>query len=110
MENAPFIKAGEKNDPSVQVGHGDGVACCTPQFREAMKLLGFEESEGSFVYNAHGRAIWVNPSSPTMSADVTEQIVTQAEQIGKRTKINEMRKVLDLPFGEVNVIKPSHEQ
>jgi hypothetical protein len=49
------------NDPSVQVGNGNHINYCTPQFREAMRLLGFVESEGSFVYNAGGRAIWINP-------------------------------------------------
>lgn len=106
---APYIKPGEKNDPSVEVGQMGGADCCTKQFREVMRLLGFTESEGSFVYNASGRAIWVNPSSPELSANVTEQIVAAAEQIGKRAKINEIRKVLDLPFGEVSVIKPGHE-
>jgi hypothetical protein len=108
--DTPHIKAGEKNDPSVQIGGGgDAVDCCTPEFREAMKLLGFQESEGSFVYNAGGRAIWVNPTSTCMTEDVTEQIIAQAEAIGRRAKINEIRKALDIPFGEVHVIKPAHE-
>jgi hypothetical protein len=107
--DTPSIKAGEKNDPSVEIGGGNGVAACTPQFREAMELLGFKESEGSFVFNSGGRAIWVNPSSPFLNEDVTKQIITQAEAIGARTKINEIRKALDLPFGVVEVLKPAHE-
>lgn len=107
--NTPHIKAGDKNDPSVEVGGGNGVACCTPQFREAMRLLGFAESEGSFVYNSGGRAIWVNPSTPELSEDVTKQIIAQGEAIGSRTKINELRKALDLPFGVLDVLKPAHE-
>jgi hypothetical protein len=108
--NPPYLKAGEKNDPSVEVAQGGYAAVIVPQFREAMRLLGFEESEGSFVYNSGGRAIWVNPQSTGLNSNVTEQIITQAEAIGRRAKINEMRKVLDLPFGEVSVVKPSHEQ
>jgi hypothetical protein len=108
--DTPNIKAGDKNDPSVEVGSGDGVAACTPLFREAMRLLGFVESEGSFIYNSGGRAIWINPSSPELTEDVTQQIILQAEAIGSRTKINEFRKALDLPFGVVDVLKPAHEQ
>jgi predicted RNA-binding protein YlxR (DUF448 family) len=106
--DTPSINPGEKNDPSVEIGKG-GSAVVTPQFREAMELLGFQESEGSFVFNSGGRAIWVNPSSPSLTADVTKQIVAHAEQIGARTKINEIRKALDLPFGVVDVLKPAHE-
>jgi hypothetical protein len=104
--DTPQIKAGENNDPSVEVGTGN-VEVVTPQFREAMSLLGFVESEGSFVYNSGGRAIWINPSSPELSEDVTKQIITQAEAIGSRTKINELRKALDLPFGVVDVLQPA---
>jgi hypothetical protein len=107
--NTPQIAPGKDNDPSVQVGNGNHINYCTPQFREAMRLLGFAESEGAFVYNAGGRAIWVNPQSQELSSAVTDQIIEQAEAIGRRAKINELRKVLDLPFGEVDVIKPSHE-
>jgi hypothetical protein len=103
--NAPQVKAGKSNDPSVEVKDGGNVACCTPEFRDVMRLLGFKEAEGSFVYNADGRAIWVNPSSPFLNEDVTKQIVAAAEAIGRRAKINEFRKALDLPFGEVAVVK-----
>lgn len=106
--HVPSINPGKNNDPSVEIGHGNS-AVVTPQFREAMELLGFKESEGSFVFNAGGRAIWVNPSSPCLNEDVTKQIVKQAEEIGARTKINEIRKALDLPFGVVDVLKPAHE-
>jgi hypothetical protein len=109
MEMTPQIKAGEKNDPSVEIGQGN-AAVVTPQFREAMELLGFKESEGSFVYNSGGRAIWINPTSPELSEDVTRQIIAQAEVIGSRAKINELRKALDLPFGVVDVLTPAHEQ
>lgn len=106
--NPPYIKAGEKNDPSVEVGFGN-AACVTPEFRDIMLKLGFKESEGSFVYDSDGRAIWINPQSPGLNSNVTDQIIKQAEAIGRRAKINEMRKVLDLPFGEVETIKPAHE-
>lgn len=106
--NPPYIKAGEKNDPSVEVGIG-ASACVEPVFREAMRLLGFTESEGSFVYNSGGRAIWINPQSTSLNSKVTDQIIEQAEAIGRRAKINEIRKALDLPFGEVEVAKTSHE-
>lgn len=103
--DTPQIKAGENNDPSIEVGSANVTV--TPQFREAMNLLGFVESEGSFVYNSGGRAIWINPSSPELSEDVTRQIITQAESIGQRAKINEIRKALDLPFGVVDVLQPA---
>jgi hypothetical protein len=106
--STPHVKAGEKNDPSVEIGQGN-AACVTQQFREVMAALGFEESNGSFVYNSGGRAFWINPQSPTLNSNVTDQIIAQAEAIGKRTKINEIRQALDLPFGEVAVVKPSHE-
>lgn len=111
--STPFIKAGEKNDPSVEVHFGGGLEACTPQFREVMRLLGFKEDiTGSFVYHAGGRAIWVNPKSPDLTEDVTKQIIDQAEAIGRRAKINELRKCLDIPFGEISeleVVKVNRE-
>lgn len=107
ITSAPHIKAGAKNDPSVEIG-GEGTAdCVTLQFREVMTLLGFKEAQGAFVFHADGRAIWVNPSSPSLSEDVTKQIVAAAEAIGRRAKINEVRKALDLPFGEIDAAKPT---
>jgi hypothetical protein len=108
--DTPHIKAGENNDPSVKIGGNEDVASCTPQFREAMRLMGFTESEGSFVYNSSGRAIWINPTSPALSEDVTKQIIAQAEAIGSRSKINEIRKALDLPFGVIDVLKAANEK
>jgi hypothetical protein len=103
--NPPYIKAGEKNDPSVEIGQGCS-AVVVPRYREVMLLLGFKESEGSFVYNANGRAIWVNPGSTDITEDITKQIVAAAEEIGKRAKINEIRKALDIPFGELSTLNP----
>lgn len=103
------IEAGEKNDPSVEIGVGC-ASCVTAQYRDTMLSLGFKESLGSFVYHAEGRAIWVNPQSPVVTEDITKQIVASAEEIGKRHKINEIRKALDIPFGEVAVVKADHER
>jgi hypothetical protein len=98
------IKAGEKNDPSVAIGCG-ASAGVTQEYLDGMAVLGFKEAEGSFVYNANGRAIWVNPTSPSPSEDITRQIVEQAEAIGARRKINEIRQALDLPFEVVATIE-----
>lgn len=98
------LKAGDKNDPSVDIGVGASAAV-VPEFLNVMSILGFKEAEGSFVFNANGRAIWVNPNSPSPSEDITKQIVEAAEAIGARTKINEIRKALDLPFEIVATIE-----
>jgi hypothetical protein len=97
------IQAGKKNDPSVEIG---GVAgSVSSAFRSIMQTLGFKEAEGSFVYNADGRAIWVNPASPQPTADITAQIVAAAEAIGARAKINQIRDALDIPFEVVATAK-----
>lgn len=108
LPSVTAIEAGEKNDPSVEIGAGCS-ACVTPHYRETMLALGFKESLGSFVFNAGGRAVWVNPKSPTVTEDITRQIVEAAEEIGKRHKINQIRQALDLPLGEVAVVKANHE-
>lgn len=90
------IKAGEKNDPTVEIGGGS--IAVTPELQQVMATLGFKEAEGSFVYNANGRAIWFNPKSSFPDDEITRQIVECAEAIGARTEINEIRKALGLPF------------
>lgn len=99
------IKPGEKNDPSVAIGGGS--IAVTPELERFMTALGFHEVHGSFVYNANGRAIWVNPKSTVPDSDITRQIIEQAEQIGQRTKINEIRQALDLPFDVVATLEES---
>jgi hypothetical protein len=99
-----IVKAGEKNDPSVQIGNC-GSQCVTQSYRAVMSFLGFTEAEGSFVYNANGRAIWVNPTLPLPTEDITNQIVAAAEAIGARAKINQIRAALDIPFEVVATAK-----
>src|SRR5947209_6587950 len=100
MNQQPFIKVGEKNDPSVQIAQGGASQVVTKEYKDTMTALGFSETpEGSFVYNSGGRAIWVNPTSVVVTEDITNQIILCAEEIGKRAKINAIRRELDLSFG-----------
>lgn len=101
------IKAGEQNDPSVDIGSGEAV---TQEFLDVMTALGFREVHGSFVYNADGRAIWVNPQASGPNENITRQIVEQGEAIGARRKINEIRQALDLPFEVIAVVEQPNEQ
>jgi hypothetical protein len=101
----PTIAPGKENDPSVTIASARtmGTVC-----KAILEQLGFtEDMTGAFVYHARGRAIWVNPVADPK--EIVMQIVDCGEAIGRRAKINEFRAALDLPFGEVNVVKPSHE-
>lgn len=97
------IKPGKDNDASVEIGSGV-AAKVSPEFANVMKILGFDEAEGSFVYNSKGRAIWVNPQDQAPGEDITKQIIAAAEAIGSRSKINEIRRALDLPFDVVATV------
>jgi hypothetical protein len=97
------IKPGKDNDPSIEIGSG-AAPVVSQEFVNVMKTLGFTEAEGSFVYNSGGRAIWVNPQSEAPDENITKQIIAAAEAIGSRTKINEIRQALDLPFEVVATI------
>lgn len=103
---APQLQSDPTNDPSIEIG-GIPTVSLSRDYVIAMRALGFQETLGSFVYNAAGRAIWVSPKTSEITSDVTEQIVAAAEEIGKRTKINEIRSALDLPQGEIECIERS---
>lgn len=93
-QSQTIISAGKSNDPSVAI---TSAVDTTVECRAILLSLGFTEMNGgSFVYNAHGRAIWVDSTDDLHN--ITEQIIQNAEAIGARTKINEIRNALDLPF------------
>lgn len=102
-----IITAGKNNDPSVAIG---GSSFADNESRNVLLFLGFTEKDGGqFVYNADGRAIWVDAARGPRPS-LMQQIVQCAEGIGARTKINEIRKALDLPFEPVAVVTASDEQ
>lgn len=79
------------------------VQACSPECVELLKALGFRDVGGdgrSFVYNSGGRGIWVD--SVTDASQIMPLVCAASEQIGQRTKINEVRRVLDLPLGVVS--------
>lgn len=90
---APVIAAGKSNDPSVQIGSSESS---TPGYRDVLLSLGFNEANGDFVYNADNRAIWVSGGGNVQR--IMPQITACAEAIGRRTKINEIKAALDIPF------------
>jgi hypothetical protein len=79
------------------------VQPCSPECIELLKALGFQDVGGdgrTFVYNSGGRGIWVD--SVTEGGQIMPLVCAASEQIGQRTKINEIRHALDLPLGVVS--------
>lgn len=90
-----------KVDPGTQVL--TDLQPCSPACMAVLVALGFKDASGdgrTFVYNNRSRAIWVD--SVTDPGELMPLICQQAEETGRRTKINEIRKVLDIPFGEIS--------
>lgn len=101
--NTLNIQPGAKNDPRVEVGKPTHYI--PENVADILTALGFASvDEGlSFMYTHNGRGCWIN--NITSPQEIIPIVADSYEAVGRRTKINELRRCLDLPNGVIESLE-----